>query len=125
MPAADVYILSTILHDWDDESCCRILGNIARAARPGARLVIVESVMPPGDEPHPAKAVDLSMFVMLTGRERTEDAFRTLLDSAGFTLDRPSGAGPTGRSMIGGSWRTDRGEVPVGRPPATPRWLAA
>jgi predicted transcriptional regulator/SAM-dependent methyltransferase len=88
VPAADVYILSTILHDWDDESCRRILGNIARAARPGARLVIAESVVPPGDEPHPAKSVDLSMLVMLTGRERTEAEFRALLDSAGFTLDR-------------------------------------
>jgi O-methyltransferase len=69
--AAGVYILSTILHDWYDESCRRILGNIARAARPGARLVIAESVIPPGDEPHPSKAVDLSMLVMLAGRERS------------------------------------------------------
>lgn len=88
VPAADVYLLSTILHDGDDASCRRILGNIARAARPGTRLVIAESVVPPGDEPYPAKSVDLSMLVMLTGRERTEAEFRSLLDSAGFTLDR-------------------------------------
>lgn len=87
-PAADVYILSYILHDWNDESCRRILATIAKSAKPGARLVIVESVIPPGDEPHPAKVIDITMLAMLTGRERTEAEYRALLDSAGFTLDR-------------------------------------
>jgi hypothetical protein len=88
VPAADVYILSYILHDWDDESCRRILANIAKAAKPGARLVIVESVIPAGDEPHPAKVIDITMLAMLTGRERTEEEYRALLNSAGFTIDR-------------------------------------
>ena len=88
VPDADVYILSYILHDWDDKSCRHILDNIAKAAKPGARLVIVESVIPAGDEPHPAKVIDITMLAMLTGRERTEREYRALLDSAGFTLDR-------------------------------------
>lgn len=88
VPAADVYIVSYILHDWDDESCQRILASVAKAAKPGARLVVVESVIPAGDEPHPATVIDLTMLVMLTGRERTEDEYRALLDSAGFTIDR-------------------------------------
>lgn len=88
VPAADVYIVSYILHDWDDESCRRILASVAKAAKPGARLVVVESVIPAGDEPHPATVIDLTMLVMLTGRERTEDEYRALLDSAGFTIDR-------------------------------------
>jgi hypothetical protein len=88
VPAADVYVLSYILHDWNDESCRRILGSIAKAAKPGARVVVVESIMPTGDEPHPMKVIDLTMLVLHTGRERTEDEFRALLDSGGFTLDR-------------------------------------
>jgi predicted transcriptional regulator len=88
VPAANVYILSYVLHDWDDESCRRILGTIAEAAEPGARVVFIEAVIPPGDEPHPAKVVDLTMLAMLTGRERTAEGYRALLDSAGFALDR-------------------------------------
>ncbi|HEX6451905.1 MAG TPA: methyltransferase [Trebonia sp.] len=88
VPAADVYVLSYVLHDWDDEECRRILGNIANAANPGARLVIVEAVIPPGDQPHPAKVIDVTMLAMNHGRERTEEQYRALLDSAGFTLDR-------------------------------------
>jgi hypothetical protein len=88
VPAADAYVLSWILHDWDDGACRTILGNIAKMARPEARLVVVESIMPTGDEPHLTRAADLTMLAMLSGRERTEDGYRTLLDSAGFTVDR-------------------------------------
>jgi hypothetical protein len=88
VPTADTYVLSWILHDWDDGSCRAILGNIARMARPGARLVVIESIMPGGDEPHLTRIADLTMLAMLPGRERTEDGYRTLLDSAGFTVDR-------------------------------------
>lgn len=88
VPAADVYLLSYIMHDWDDGSCTRILRNIAAAAATGARAVLVEAVIPPGDAPHPAKFVDLTMLGMMTGRERTAEEYETLLASAGFSLDR-------------------------------------
>lgn len=88
VPPADVYVLSFILHDWDDEKCRRILGSIRAAARPGARLVVVEGVVPPGDEPHFTKAIDLVMLAMQGGKERTADEFAQLLSSAGFALDR-------------------------------------
>jgi len=88
VPSADVYILSYILHDWDDEACRRILRAIVEAAEPGARVVLVEAVIPPGDAPHPAKVVDLTMLAMMGGRERTAEEYQALLDSAGFTLDR-------------------------------------
>jgi O-methyltransferase/methyltransferase family protein len=88
VPAADVYVLSYVLHDWNDESARRILRNIAEAAEPGARVVLIEAVIPPGDVPHPAKVVDLTMLAMTGGRERTAEEYRALLDSAGFTLDR-------------------------------------
>jgi hypothetical protein len=88
VPTADVYVLGYILHDWNDESCRRILRVIAAAGAPGARVLIVEGVVPPGDLPHLTKAIDLTMLGMLTGKERGEQEYRVLLDSAGFTLDR-------------------------------------
>jgi hypothetical protein len=87
-PAADVYLLAFILHDWDDESCTRILRTIAAAAPPRARLVVIELSLPSGDEPHLAKAGDLVMLGMLTGKERTYDEYEALLASAGFHADR-------------------------------------
>jgi O-methyltransferase domain len=88
VPAADVYVLSYILHDWDDASSGKILGSIARAASPGARLVVIEAVLPEGDAPHLAKMIDLTMLAMLTGRERTAQEYEALLGDAGFTVDR-------------------------------------
>lgn len=88
VPPAEIYLLGFILHDWDDEHSQRILESIAAAADEGARLVIVEMVVPPGDGPHLSKAVDLTMLGMLTGKERTEHEYRRLLNDSGFTLDR-------------------------------------
>ncbi|MCO1660702.1 acetylserotonin O-methyltransferase [Pseudonocardia humida] len=88
VPPADVYVLSYILHDWDDDRCLRILGSIKAAAEPGARLVVVEGIVPTGDEPHLTKSIDLVMLAMQGGKERSADEFEQLLSSAGFALDR-------------------------------------
>jgi hypothetical protein len=88
VPAADIYLLGWVLHDWDDADARRILTAIAGAAQPGARLLIFESVMPDGDEPHPSKAMDVTMLAILGGQERTEEEYRALLDSTGFHLDK-------------------------------------
>ena len=84
VPAGDVYVLSTILHDWDDESAAAILSTIHAAAQPETRLVLLETVLPPGDEPHGAKWLDLLMLALFAGRERDEAQWRALLDGAGF-----------------------------------------
>jgi hypothetical protein len=104
VPRADVYIFSAILCDWDDAQCTRILRTIAKAASPAARLVLVETMIPPGDTPHFAKAMDLVMLVMFGGRERTAAEFEALLATAGFSLERtvPS---PTPFSFIEASLR--------------------
>src|SRR5262245_36030443 len=81
-------MLSAILHDWDDAACARILGSIARAAGSGARLVLAELVMPPGEGPHFAKVFDLTMLGMLSGKERSEREWAKLLAETGFVLDR-------------------------------------
>jgi hypothetical protein len=88
VPTADVYVLSVVLHDWDDTSATRILKNIAAAARPGARVVAIEMVLPDDNEPHFAKSLDLVMLAMLGGRERTASDWAALLNNSGFTLDR-------------------------------------
>jgi hypothetical protein len=84
---ADCYLLSMILHDWDDAHARQILANIARAARPGASVYSLELVLPPGDSPHMATMIDLTMLGMLTGRERTEAELRELVESAGLHFD--------------------------------------
>ena len=88
VPRADVYVLSVVLHDWDDLSCRRILRSIADAAAPGARLVVIEMLVPPGDEPHDAKMFDLVMMAILNGRERTVEEYTSLLADSGFAVDR-------------------------------------
>jgi hypothetical protein len=88
VPTADVYVLSNILHDWDEASCARILENVRKAATPGARLVIAEAVVPAGDGSHFAKDTDLTMLAIHTGRERTAEEYEVLLATAGFSVDR-------------------------------------
>jgi hypothetical protein len=84
VPEGDAYVLSAIIHDWDDERATAILRTIREAAPPHARLLITESVIPPGNEPEGAKWLDLLMLVLAGGRERTEPQWRALLEGAGF-----------------------------------------
>ena len=87
VPSGDAYVLSGILHDWDDERAGAILQTIHRAARPGARLLATESVIPAGNDPHGAKWLDLLMLI-LGGRERNEAEWRALLEDAGFEVEQ-------------------------------------
>jgi hypothetical protein len=84
VPTGDVFILSTVLHNWDDASALRILRTIRAAAGETARLVLLEGVIEPGNEPDGAKWLDLLMLALLAGRERTEEQWRTLLLDARF-----------------------------------------
>jgi hypothetical protein len=88
VPPADIYVLSWILHDWSDEEALRILRSVRAAAPAGARLIVVEQAVPAGDEPHPAKHMDLVMVSLLGGKERTESEYRALLGEAGFVVER-------------------------------------
>ncbi len=84
VPEGDAYVLSGIIHDWDDEAATTILRTIASAARPGARVLATETVIQPGNEPDGAKWLDLLMLTLAGGRERTEPQWRTLLEGAGL-----------------------------------------
>ncbi len=87
VPEGDAYVLSKILHDWDDEPAAAILRTVRAAAPDEARLLILDSVVPPGNDPDGVKWLDLLMLVLQRGRERTESDWRALLDSAGFLVD--------------------------------------
>jgi hypothetical protein len=87
VPAGDAYVLSRILHGFDDERAGRILRNVRAAARHGARVLILDAVLPEGNEPHGAKWLDLLMLVLSGGRERTEAEWRRLLGGAGLEID--------------------------------------
>ena len=93
----DAYVLSQILHDWDDEHCVAILGQCRRAMADHGNLLVVELVLPPGNEPSLGKWLDLHMLVLLGGRERTAAEYDTLFRAAGFNLARvvPTPPGPS------------------------------
>ncbi len=93
----DAYVLSQILHDWDDERCVAILGQCRRAMPDHGKLLVVELVLPEGDEPFLGKWLDLHMLVLLGGRERTAAEYDTLFRAAGFKLARvvPTPPGPS------------------------------
>ena len=87
-PGGDAYVLSHVIHDWDEARCQAILANCRRAMGGRGRLLLVEAVLPPGDAPHPAKVLDLVMLTVAGGRERSEAEYATLLAAGGFTLTR-------------------------------------
>jgi O-methyltransferase domain/Dimerisation domain len=84
VPQGDAYVLSAILHDWDDERAAAILRTIRAAAPAESRVLVLDSVVPPGNEPHGAKWLDVLMLTLLGGRERDEEQWRALLGGAGF-----------------------------------------
>ncbi len=84
----DVYILSHIIHDWNEEQCLTILGNCRKAMKPGSKLLIVEFVLPEGDMPHFGKLADMVMLAMPGGEERTAKEYGELLGKAGFRMTR-------------------------------------
>lgn len=84
----DTYLLKHVLHDWNDERCSVILLNCRRAIRDGGRLLILEYIVPSGNEPSLIKELDLAMLSFFGGKERTEAEFRELLERAGFRLER-------------------------------------
>src|ERR1700736_4909060 len=83
---ADAYILKYVIHDWDDQHATRILGNCRQAIRDSGRLLLIETIIPPPDQPHFAKLSDLEMLVLLGSQERTSTEYAELLRVAGFAL---------------------------------------
>jgi hypothetical protein len=88
VPAGDAYIMKNIIHDWDDERSLKILQAIRKSASAKAKVILVETVLAPGNDPHFGKWLDLEMLLLPGGRERTEQEFANLFERAGFRQTR-------------------------------------
>jgi ubiquinone/menaquinone biosynthesis C-methylase UbiE len=86
---ADAYLLSHIIHDWDEASCLKILTACRRAMKADGRLLVVEMVIPPGNDFHPSKLSDMIMLAFTPGGcERTAPEYAALFAKAGLALSR-------------------------------------
>jgi O-methyltransferase domain/Dimerisation domain len=90
----DAYLLSHIIHDWNEDQCLTILSHCRKVMKPESRLLIVETVLPTGDTPHQGKVQDMVMLVVPGGQERTEAEYAALLRRSDFRLSRvvPTGS---------------------------------
>lgn len=85
---ADAYLLRHIIHDWDDEKSLTILRHVRSVIPDHGRLLVIEAVIPPGNEPFPMKFLDLTMLTIPGGKERSREEYEDLFRSAGFELSR-------------------------------------
>ena len=86
----DAYIMKHIIHDWDDERARTILKNVrvALEGKPNGKVILLESVIEPGNAPDLGKLIDIEMLMMTGGRERTADEFAALFAASGFEMTR-------------------------------------
>ena len=87
VPPADAYVLKSVLHNWSDNECVRILANLRRAVIRAGRMFAADFVVPGPEESHFSKLFDLHMMLTVTGRERTAAEFAELLAAAGWRYD--------------------------------------
>jgi hypothetical protein len=92
VPAADLYLLKTIPHDWDDTQCTAILRNCRSAVNEGGRALVVEVVIGEIGKPDVATRADMAMLTMTNGMERDLDEFDTLFTASGPGTERPGRA---------------------------------
>jgi len=95
----DAYLLSYVLHDWDDERCVAILAQCRHAIAGNGTLLVIELVLPEGNAASFGKWLDLHMLVMASGRERTAQQYRLLLQAGGFDVKRVIPT-PAGSSIV-------------------------
>ncbi|MEU1151051.1 methyltransferase [Streptomyces sp. NPDC005863] len=96
----DAYLIKNMLHCFDDATALTVLRKVREAGGDGARLFVIEAVVPPGNGFHWAKLIDIEMLADNDGRERGEDEWRDLLRRAGFTLERVLPATPPQSVLI-------------------------
>jgi hypothetical protein len=84
----DLYVLRRVVHDFDDEQAVAFLSVVRRHMPADATLLLMESIVPDGNEPHFAKSLDLDMLLFVGGRERTEQEYASLLERSGFRMTR-------------------------------------
>jgi hypothetical protein len=84
VPEADLYLLKAVLHDWDDDSCLRILRNCRAAARPGARVIVIENVIRDLSRDRFATLLDMNMLAATDGQERELAEYDALFAASGW-----------------------------------------
>jgi hypothetical protein len=99
VPAADLYLMKQILHDWDDAEAAQILATVRRAMPHGARLAVVDHILSDPPAPDEAQSTDIAMMLWDTGRERKLGEFAALFAATGFAIDRVT-RNPNGHSVI-------------------------
>ena len=88
-PGGDAYIVKNLIHDYDDDTAGSILSNLRSAIADNGKLLIVEMIVPPGNEPSLAKILDVEAMIMSPGAiERTAEEYGQLLNKAGLEITR-------------------------------------
>ncbi|MFB6614814.1 methyltransferase [Streptomyces sp. NPDC085524] len=82
---ADLYIIKNIL-EWDDDSTRRTLRNVIAAARPGARVVVIENLVDDTPSMKFTTAMDLLLLLNVGGAKHTEESMRTRMADAGLVV---------------------------------------
>ncbi|AQZ66075.1 O-methyltransferase, family 2 [[Actinomadura] parvosata subsp. kistnae] len=83
----DIYLLASVLHNWDDDDAVKILRNVREAMNPDGRVLILEVVLPDSEEPHLGKDIDMRMLAIFNGgTERSREEYAAVLDQAGLAL---------------------------------------
>ena len=88
VPVGDIYVIKKVIHDWDDRRGAMILGNCRKAMAPNGKVLVAETIVPPGDEPNQIKSMDVVMLAVTGGLERSEAQYARLFDAAGLRLER-------------------------------------
>jgi hypothetical protein len=88
MPKADAYLVMNIIHDWPDAECIKILGGIRRAMSMHAKVLVIETIVPPTPGPHLSKELDIVMMALPGGMERTREEYEALAVKSALRLQR-------------------------------------
>ena len=86
LPKSDCYLIMEVIHDWPDAESLAIFKAIRKAAAPGAKLLVIEQMVPDDNRPHWSKMLDIHMLALLGGKQRTREEYTALLQPAGFTV---------------------------------------
>jgi hypothetical protein len=93
VPPGDAFVIKSCVHNFNDEDAVTVLSVVARSMGPGVPLLVVETVVPPGNDAHYSKLDDIEMLVIAGGIDRTQAQYAGLLEAAGLSLARAIPAG--------------------------------
>jgi len=101
LPASEIYLLMEVIHDWDDEHSKQILSRVRASAGPGARVLLIERLIPDGEVPSFPRTLDLWMLT-ISGKQRSLDEYAALLAATGFKFTRAIDT-PAGDTIVEGT----------------------